>query len=176
MKPGRDVERKTKPWIIAVSLIIPAVVAWLFTIKVEGYDTSFLPPIYATINGFTALILISAVIAIKNKRIALHKKLMTTAAVLSVLFLVLYIIYHSTSDSTPYGGEGVMRYIYFAILISHIILSIVVVPFVLITYVRGFTGQLAKHKRIARITFPLWLYVAISGVLVYVMISPYYGG
>ena len=176
MKPQRDVERKTKPWIIAVSLIIPAVVAWLFTIKVEGYDTSFLPPIYATINGFTALILISAVIAIKNKRIALHKKLMTTAAVLSVLFLVLYIIYHSTSDSTPYGGEGVMRYIYFAILISHIILSIVVVPFVLITYVRGFTGQLAKHKRIARITFPLWLYVAISGVLVYVMISPYYGG
>lgn len=176
MRPQADVERKTKPWIIAVSLIIPAVVAWLFTIKIEGYDTSFLPPIYATINGFTALILITAVIAIKNKRIQLHKKLMTTAAILSVLFLVLYIIYHSTSDSTPYGGEGTMRYIYFAILISHIILSIIVVPFVLITYVRGFTGQFAKHKKIARITFPLWLYVAVSGVLVYILISPYYGG
>ena len=176
MKPRRDVERKTKPWIIALSLIIPAVVAWLFTIKIEGYDTSFLPPIYATINGITALILISAVIAIKNKRIQLHKKLMTTAAILSVIFLVLYIIYHSTSDSTPYGGQGVMRYIYFAILISHIILSIIVVPFVLITYVRGFTGQIAKHKKIARITFPLWLYVAVSGVLVYILISPYYGG
>lgn len=176
MKQQEDVERKTKPWIVAVSIIIPSVVAWLFTIKIEGYDTSFLPPIYATINGFTAVILISAVIAIKNKSIALHKKLMTTAAFLSVLFLVLYIIYHSTSDSTPYGGEGVMRSIYFAILISHIILSIIVVPFVLITYVRGFTNQIAEHKKIARFTFPLWLYVAVSGVLVYIMISPYYGG
>lgn len=175
MKQQEDVERKTKPWIVAVSIIIPSVVAWLFTIKIEGYDTSFLPPIYATINGFTALILITAVMAIKNKRIELHKKLMTTAMVLSVLFLVLYIIYHSTSDSTPYGGEGTMRYIYFAILISHIILSIIIVPLVLITYVRGYTGLFAKHKKIARITFPLWLYVAVSGVLVYILISPYYG-
>ncbi|NEN25157.1 DUF420 domain-containing protein [Cryomorpha ignava] len=176
MKAQRDVEGKTKPWIIAVSLIIPAVVAWLFTIKIEGYDTGFLPPIYATLNGLTALILIAAVIAIKNKRILLHRGLMTAAVISSVLFLVLYIIYHSTSDSTPYGGEGAMRYIYFAILISHIILSIIVVPFVLITYVRGFTGQIAKHKKIARITFPLWLYVAVSGVLVYILISPYYVG
>lgn len=176
MKSQRDVERKTKPWIIAVSLIIPAVVAWLFTIKIEGYNTSFLPPIYATINGITALILISAVVAIKNKRIQLHRRLMTTAVISSALFLVLYIIYHSTSNSTPYGGEGVMRYIYFAILISHIILSIIVVPFVLITYLRGFTGQITKHKKIARITFPLWLYVAVSGVLVYILISPYYVG
>ena len=176
MRPvEKDVERKTKPWIIALSLIIPAVVAWLFTIKIEGYDTTFLPPIYATLNAITALILILAVISIKKKRIQLHKRLMTTAVISSALFLILYIIYHSTSDSTPYGGEGAMRYIYFAILISHIILSIIVVPFVLLTYVRGYTNQIARHKKIARITFPLWLYVAVSGVVVYLLISPYYG-
>ncbi len=169
-----DLEKKTKPWVIAVSLIVPAVVAWLFTVKVEGYNTSFLPPVYATLNAITAILLILAVVAIKNKRISLHRKLMTTAVVSSALFLVLYIIYHSTSDSTPYGGEGAMRYIYFAILVSHIILSIIVVPFVLLTYIRGYTGQIAKHKKIARFTFPLWLYVAVSGVLVYLLISPYY--
>lgn len=169
-----DIEKKTKPWVIAVSLIVPAIVAWLFTIKIEGYDTGFLPPIYATLNAITALLLILAVTAIKNKRITLHRNLMTTAVVSSALFLVLYIIYHSTSDSTPYGGEGAVRYVYFAILISHIILSILVVPFVLITYIRGYSGQFIKHKKIARITFPLWLYVAVSGVVVYLMISPFY--
>lgn len=174
MAERTDIEKKTRPWVIAVSLIVPAVVAWLFTIKIEGYETGFLPPIYATLNAITALLLIVAVVAIKNKRITLHRNLMTTAVVSSALFLVLYIIYHSTSESTPYGGEGIIRYIYFAILISHIILSILVVPFVLITYIRGYSGQIVKHKKIARFTFPLWLYVAISGVLVYLMISPYY--
>ena len=99
---------------------------------------------------------------------------MKTAIILSAIFLMLYVAYHMTSDSTSFGGEGLLKYFYFFILISHILLSIVVIPFVLITFVRAITNDFEKHKKIARITFPLWLFVAISGVLVYLMISPYY--
>jgi putative membrane protein len=99
---------------------------------------------------------------------------MKTAIVFSALFLIMYMAYHMTSDSTPFGGEGVIKYVYYFILLTHILLSIIVIPFVLITFVRGITGQFYKHRKIARITFPLWLYVAISGVVVYLMISPYY--
>jgi putative membrane protein len=170
-----DLEKKYKPWVVVLSIIIPLAVAVLFSVKIEGYDTSFLPPIYATINAITAVLLIAGVFSIKNKKIALHKRLMSTAIVFSALFLVLYIIYHSTSDSTPYGGEGAIRYFYFALLISHILLSIVIIPLVLITYVRALAERFDKHRKIAKITFPLWLYVAVSGVVVYLMISPYYG-
>ena len=99
---------------------------------------------------------------------------MKTAIVFSVVFLVLYVLYHMTSDSTEYKGEGLLRYLYFFILISHIVLSIAVIPFVLITYVRAITNQVELHKKIAKYTFPLWLYVAVTGVVVYWMISPYY--
>jgi len=133
-----------------------------------------LPPVYATLNGFTALFLIAGVISIKNKKVQIHRKLMTSAIVLSALFLVLYVVYHSTSDSTPFGGEGWMRPVYFTLLISHILLSITIIPLVLITYVRALAERFDKHRKIARITFPIWLYVAISGVVVYLMISPYY--
>ena len=99
---------------------------------------------------------------------------MKTAIVFTAIFLVLYIAYHMTSDSTPFGGEGVIKYIYFTILISHILLSVIVIPFVLITFVRGITADFERHKKLARIAFPLWLFVAVSGVVVYLMISPYY--
>jgi len=171
---GEAVEKKYKPWIILVSIAVPVVVAILFTVKIDGYDTSFLPPVYATLNGFTALFLIAGVISIKNKKVQIHRKLMTSAIVLSALFLVLYVVYHSTSDSTPFGGEGWMRPVYFTLLISHILLSITIIPLVLITYVRALAERFDKHRKIARITFPIWLYVAISGVVVYLMISPYY--
>ena len=167
--------------IIVVSIIVPLVVAVLASPigKLNKYfenvwDLSFLPPIYASINGLTALILISALIAIKNKKILLHSLLMKCAIVLSLVFLVMYIAYHMTSESTPFGGEGTIRYIYFTILISHILLSITVIPFVLVTYVRAITNDIQAHKKIAKITFPLWLYVAVTGVVVYIMISPYY--
>ena len=173
---SEGVERKYKPWIIIVSIAVPLAVAVLFfTTKIEGYDTSFLPPIYATLNGLTAIFLVLAVIAIKNKRIETHRKLMTSAIVFSALFLVLYVIYHSTSDSTPFGGEGWIRPVYFTLLISHILLSIIIIPLVLVTYVRALAKRFDQHKIIAKITFPIWLYVAVSGVLVYLMISPYYG-
>ena len=135
---------------------------------------TFLPPIYASINALTAIVLVLAFIAIQNKKINLHKRLMQFAIGLSLSFLLMYVAYHMTSNSTKFGGEGLVKYTYFIILISHILLSIIVIPFVLITYVRAITSNIEKHKKIAKITFPLWLYVAISGVVVYIMISPYY--
>jgi len=92
----------------------------------------------------------------------------------SIAFLFMYIAYHATTASTPYGGEGVLRYIYLFILITHILLSIVVIPLVLISFVRALSERFDKHRKIARIAYPIWLYVAVSGVLVYLMISPYY--
>ncbi len=174
-----DVEGKYNKWIIILSIAIPLAVAALFGVNLRrlGFDVeplTFLPPIYASINGLTAIILLMAFWAIKNKKIELHEKLMKTAIVCSVLFLVMYVAYHMTSDSTKFGGEGMIRYAYYFILITHIVLSIVVIPFVLITYVRALAKSFDRHRKIARITFPIWLYVAISGVIVYVMISPYY--
>ena len=160
-------------WI--VSIVVPVLVAFLFTVRIPNVEPlSFLPPIYASINGLTAIFLIIALWAIKNKKIVLHEGLMKISIGLSLVFLVMYVAYHKTSDSTPYGGEGFMRYIYFFILITHIILSIGVIPMVLITYVRAISKQFANHKKIARYTFPIWLYIAITGVIVYLMISPYY--
>ncbi|MBT8316515.1 MAG: DUF420 domain-containing protein [Lutibacter sp.] len=165
---------KFNKWIVILSIAIPLVVAILFGVKIDVQLPVFLPPIYATTNAITSLLLIVAVWAVKNKKINLHENLMKTAIAFSVLFLVLYVAYHMTSESTKFGGEGMLKTVYFVILISHIFLSIAVIPFVLITYVRAITNNIELHKKIAKITFPLWLYVAISGVVVYLMISPYY--
>ena len=175
----RNLEQKYNKLIIAVSILIPVVVAILFSVKLRdlGYNVAplpFLPPIYATTNGITAILLVFAVIAIKNGKRKTHEILMTGAIALSLAFLVMYVAYHMTTDSTTFGGEGSIRYIYFFILITHIILSIAVIPMVLITYVRALAKTFDKHKKIARITFPIWLYVAVTGVVVYLMISPYY--
>jgi len=163
-----------KKLIIAVSIIVPLAVAALFGIKIPGYDLAFLPPIYASINGLTAVLLVAAVISIKNGNRKLHEALIKICIGLSLVFLVMYILYHMTSDSTPYGGEGSIRYVYFFILITHILLSIIIIPFVLFTFVRAWSGDFVRHKKLAKITFPVWLYVAVTGVVVYLMISPYY--
>ena len=172
MEDSLQQEKKYNKWIVVLSIVIPLVVALLFNVKLDIELPVFLPPIYATINGFTAIILIVAYIAIRKKNIVLHENLMTTAIWCSVVFLVMYVLYHMTSDSTTY--EGGYRGLYLFILISHIVLSIAVIPFVLITYVRAITKNFERHKKIAKITFPLWLYVAVSGVIVYIMISPFY--
>jgi putative membrane protein len=174
-----SLEKKFSKFIVFVSVLIPIVVAILFSVKLKDYGfqvepLSFLPPIYATINGITAIVLITGVLAIKKGNRKLHERLMTTAIALSVSFLVMYVAYHMTSDSTKFGGEGVIRFVYFFILITHILLSIAVIPMVLITYVRALANTFDKHKKIAKITFPIWLYVAVTGVIVYLMISPYY--
>ena len=163
---------KFRKLIIALSIVIPVVVAALFKIEIEGVDFSFLPPIYAGINGLTAVVLVSALIAIKTKNITLHQRLIQTALVLSLLFLAAYVAYHITSDSTPYGGQYVI--LYRIILISHIVLSVVVIPIVLFTYLFAWQGDFKRHKKWTRFAFPIWLYVAITGVIVYMMISPFY--
>lgn len=168
-------ERRYKKWIVAFSIAIPLLVAILFGVKIpNATPLTFLPPIYASINGFTAILLVIAFFAIKSGKMKLHQRLMKTCIILSVAFLAMYMAYHMTSDSTPFGGTGWVRNVYFFILISHILLSIVIIPLVLITFVRGLFGEYKRHAKIARYTFPLWLYVAISGVVVYLMISPYY--
>ena len=166
---------KYKTLIIIVSIVIPLVVLVLFNVRITSLPAlTFLPPIYASINGLTALLLISALYSIKNKKVKQHEILMKTSILLSLIFLVMYILYHMTSDPTPYGGEGLIRYVYLFILITHITLSVFIVPMVLITYVRAISKMFDKHKKIARITFPIWLYIAVTGVIVYLMISPYY--
>lgn len=181
-------ESKFKKWILVLSIVIPVAVALLFGIKIDGFDSSFLPPIYATTNGLTALLLIGALLAVKNKNISLHQKLIKICLGLSVVFLVLYVARHITSSDTVFGDfnhDGVRSadekikigntlYMYLFFLITHIALSVVVIPFVLYTYMRGALNQVEKHRKLAKITFPLWLYVAVTGVIVYYMIAPYY--
>lgn len=180
--------KNTRKLIISLSVVIPIAVAILFKVKIGGIDLSFLPAIYAGINALTAVFLISALVAIKNKNMELHRALIRIALGLSVVFLLLYVAYHMTSDSTLYGDSngngsidilekakiGAMAYFYYTLLISHILLSIAVIPLVLFTYLFAWQGDFVKHKKWTRFSFPIWLYVAVSGVVVYFMISPYY--
>ncbi|MCO6495668.1 MAG: DUF420 domain-containing protein [Bacteroidetes bacterium] len=174
--------------IIVLSVVLPLMVFMLFRIKIDGYNTNFLPPIYATTNAITAILLVAALFAVKRRKIELHERLIKICLGLSVLFIVLYAIRHMTATEVRYGdtnGDGflsetelfnvrVTRYIYYFILISHIMLSVIVIPFVLFAFMRGMLNQIEKHKKIVRFAFPIWLYVAVSGALVYLMISPYY--
>lgn len=164
--------------IIGVSIAIPVVVAiLLFTAAPEvetSIDLKILPQFHAILNTLTAIALIAGFIFIKNRNIVAHYTVNLFALLFSVLFLVSYVVYHSLAESTPYGGEGIIRYVYYFILISHIILAAIIVPLVLFTFLRALTNEFEKHKKIARWTLPIWLYVAITGVIVYLMISPYY--
>ena len=175
-------------WIKIISVVIPIVVAVLFTVKIEYVVPVFLPPIYSTINGITAILLIIAFWGIKNRKIKLHENLMKICIALSLFFLIMYIAYHITSTSTIFGdvnNDGIRDasekaeigrelYIYAFILISHIVLSIALIPMVLTSYVRAIQKEFDPHKKIGKITLPVWLYVTITGVIVYIMISPYY--
>lgn len=165
--------KQAKNLIIAASIAIPLVVAVLFRVSVKGVDLTFLPAIYAGINGLTAVLLVAALAAIKKKNMKLHRGLIRVSLLLSLLFLACYVAYHMTSESTEYGGN--MGWIYYPLLISHIALSVAVVPLVLFTYLFAWQGNFVRHKRWTRVTWPLWFYVAVSGVIVYFMISPYYG-
>ncbi len=169
-------EKKFNKLINVVSVVIPLVVALLFGVKLPNVEPlMYLPPIYASTNALTAVLLVVAVIAVKQGKLGLHQKLMTACIGLSLAFLIMYVAYHMTADSTTFGGEGNIRYVYYFILITHIILSIVIVPLVLRTFAKAYLKQFEAHRKLAKITFPIWLYVAVSGVVVYLMISPYYG-
>lgn len=164
--------KKTRNLITLVSIIIPLAVAILFKVRIPNVDLSFLPPFYATINGITAVTLVAALIMIKKKNMNMHRKLIRISLMLSLIFLVCYVAYHMTSDPTIYGGS--MEGLYYFILISHIGLSLVVVPLVLFTYLFAWQGNFEKHKKWTKISWPIWFYVAVTGVIVYLMISPYY--
>lgn len=186
--------KRARILIIIASLAIPLVVAVLFGINLRdmGFDVkplTFLPPIYAGINGLTAVLLVVALIAIKQKNRNLHEALIKICMVLSLLFLASYVAYHMTSDSTVFGdlngdGErdaaeklavGSSLLIYTFILLSHILLSVIIVPIVLFTYLFAWQGNFERHKKWTRFAWPMWFYVAVTGVVVYLMISPYYG-
>lgn len=170
-------KNKSMLWIKVLSAAIPLAVMVLLSLptKLELGDWVYvLPDVIGAINTLTSIALIAALIAVKNKKIDLHKKFNTLAFVLGALFLVCYVIYHASAESTPFGGEGASRYIYFFLLISHIALSIAVVPLVLLSFYYALNGMINQHKKIVKYTFPIWLYVSITGVAVYLMISPYY--
>lgn len=175
--------------IFAISIAIPVVVALLFKVKLSlDMDFKFLPAVYAGINALTAITLIGALMAIKQKKVMLHRSLVRFALLLSLLFLVLYVVYHMTSDPTIFGDTnqdgrtdilekskiGISAYIYYFVLITHIALSMIVIPLVLFSYLFAWQGDYEKHKKWTRFAFPIWLYVAITGVVVYFMISPFY--
>ena len=168
------------PIIISLSVIIPIAVAFLmlfpnvFHIASENYDFSSLPFFHAVLNGSTAILIFTGFVLIKNKKTELHKASMLSAFSLSSIFLVSYVISKITNEPVLFGGEGMIRDIYFFILISHILLSIPVLPLALFSIYRAMTGEIEKHKSIVKWTFPIWMYVAITGVLVYLLMSPYY--
>lgn len=164
-----------RPLIIILSLVVPILVALLYiTPRLDGFEIDFLPLVNATINGTVFFILIFAIKAIKNKNRKLHERLIYLSLILSTLFLLSYVVHHATHDPVSYGGEGFLKYCYYFILISHITLSTIIIPLVLVTLSRALKEKFEAHKKIAKITFPIWLYVSATGVLVYILISPYY--
>ncbi len=180
-KDVNPAEKKAKNFILLISLLIPIAVAFLFFMpKLEAQNAQVrhwlnqLPLTIAIINGTTAAVLVLAFVAIRKKNIVLHRQLMTTALLLSVIFLVCYVSYHSTTDSTKFPVDNPLRGVYAFVLLTHILLSAVVVPLVLISYTRALAERFDKHRKLARITLPIWLYVTLSGVIVYLMIRPYY--
>lgn len=170
-------DKQARLLIFTVSFVVFTAVVVLSRVKLEtdlGFDVHIFAKINAIINSCVSVLLIAAFIAIKNKRYVRHRNLMLAAMVLSILFLVSYIAHHLLAGDTKFGGEGAIRYIYFFILITHIFLAAIILPFILYTAYRSFTGEFEKHRKLAKYTWPLWLYVSITGVLVYLLISPYY--
>ncbi|MEL7497858.1 MAG: DUF420 domain-containing protein [Planctomycetota bacterium] len=140
----------------------------------EGWSLSFLPAVHAVLNSLVAICLVMALVMIKRRNVVNHQRFISAAMVFSAMFLLCYVAYHFTTAETKYGGTGTMRVIYFVMLISHIVLAAVSLPFILQTWVYGFTNQFQKHRRLARWVFPVWLYVAVTGPLCYLMLRPYY--
>ena len=183
--------KTAKILIWSVSVVVFIVVAFLSKEKLNrdiGFDPHIFATINAVINSMVAVLLVAALLAVKTGKYFLHKKLMLAAITLSVLFLISYICHHLLSGDTKYGDinhdgilsmnektlAGSLRYVYYFILITHIPLAAIILPFILFTAYRALSGSYLQHKKLARITWPIWLYVAISGVIVYLMISPYY--
>lgn len=178
LQPSIKKNDKQTRWLISiVSVTVFTAVVLLSRFKLSvtvGFNVHLFATINACINAIVSTLLIAALIAVKRKKYALHKNIMLTAIVLSSLFLISYICHHLLAGETKFGGGNTLRYIYYFILGTHIILAAIILPFILFTAYRALTGEWNKHKKIAKYTWPLWLYVSITGVLVYLFISPYY--
>ncbi len=171
-------DKRARILILSFSVIVFLLVTALGRVKLEvdlGFDTHLFAKANAIINSMVTLLLLVALIVVKQKKYILHKRLMMTAMVLSILFLVSYICHHLFTDATSYGGTGTAKTIYYIILFTHIPLAGLILPFILYTAYRALTGEWEQHRKLAKITWPIWFYVAITGVVVYLMISPYYG-
>ena len=167
--------KKLNRIITIISIALPLAVVILFGVRLKvdlPFDPHFLPKINAVLNSISAVTLIGALLAVKQKNIRMHSRLIYFAMSISLLFLLLYVFYHIITDSTKY--QGTMGYFYYPMLISHIILAAVQAPLVLFAFLYGYSGQIEKHKKLVKIAYPVWLYVSITGVLCYLMISPYY--
>jgi len=162
-------------WIL--STVVLLLVVFMQKIKLplpDGWSTSFLPPIHAGINAAVAIVLLISLIFIKLGNVRLHRATMVLAMLLSILFLLCYVAYHMTNEATRFGGVGPIRTVYFLLLITHITFAAVSLPFILFTFIAGWTNRFTAHRRLARWVFPLWLYVAVTGPICYWMLRPYY--
>ena len=176
MERAQQRARVLDRWAWAVSVVVLLAVVLMRQIKIPtDIDFSFLPPFHATLNAITFFVLILAYRAVRQGKITLHQRWMTTAMGLSILFLISYVVYHITTPETSYGGEGILRVFYFILLITHVVLAGIILPFILFTFIRGYTGLIDRHKKLARWVFPIWLYVAATGPICYLMLKPYYG-
>lgn len=170
-------DKQARLLIYVASFVVFAAVAVLSRVQLEvdlGFDVHVFATINAVINSIVSILLVAALVAVRKKKYVQHKNIMFGAIILSVLFLVSYILHHLLAGDTVYGGEGNIRYFYYFILITHIFLAAIILPFILFTAYRSLTGQYNKHKKLAKYTWPLWLYVSVTGVVVYLFISPYY--
>ena len=171
-------DKRAKTIIWTVSIVVFAVVAALSRLPKLNVDLGFNPHLFAQanaiINSIVAFLLIAGFLAVKQKSFLLHKRIMLTAIILSVLFLVSYIGHHLLAGDTKYGGEGISKTIYYILLITHIPLAAIILPFILFTAYRALIGEYEHHKKLVRLTWPVWFYVAVTGVVIYLMISPYY--
>jgi putative membrane protein len=170
-------DKLAKQLILTVSFVVFAAVVVLSKVKLEidlGFNPHIFALINAIINSIVSVLLVVALMAVKKKNYQLHKNIMIAAMLLSILFLLSYIAHHLFNGETKFGGDGSMKSIYYFILATHIPLAAIILPFILFTAYRGLIGEFSTHKKLARYTFPIWLYVSITGVLVYILISPYY--
>lgn len=176
MDANRQLEQRLNRLAYVVSALVLFLVVLMRRVKLDvGVDFSFLPPLHASLNALTAVILLVALWFIKQKNVEAHRRSIYAAMLCSALFLLSYVLYHFTTPETRYGGEGLARYVYFFILITHVVLAAVILPFILLTFTRAYTNQFERHKKMARWVFPLWLYVAVTGPICYLMLKPYYG-
>ncbi len=171
-------ERNLNILIIVVSLVVPALVATLFKLQLglaNQANLTFFPKLHATLNGLTAICLMTGVYFIKQKKVKQHRMAMFTAFLLSSIFLISYVTYHSLAESTHYPTDAPFRTIYLIILLSHIVLAALILPLILFTFSKAINNKIEQHRKLAKWTFPLWLYVALTGVTVYLFMAPYYG-